>query len=140
MINTGTDEEKAAAIEALNNANGWRMNLEYAGEKNLAKTLTINGKIFMTTFTPSNLLSDINVCEPQAGTGLMYILDLYDGSRNTINLGGIIPDTPSLHFADDGQIRVLLPPGWWLSERGCFCPPPFGNWFETKKSGPRRVG
>ena len=41
----------------------------------------------------------------------MYILDLYDGSRDTIYLGSIIPDSPSLHFAEDGQIRVLLPPG-----------------------------
>ncbi|MDP4916790.1 MAG: hypothetical protein NWR12_03630, partial [Haliea sp.] len=29
----------------------------------------------------------------------------------TIGLGGIIPDTPSVHFGEDGQIRLLLPPG-----------------------------
>jgi type IV pilus assembly protein PilY1 len=145
-INTGTDTEIAAALEALRLANGWRFDLVNAGEKNLAKTLTINGKVFVNTFTPSNLVSDINVCEPQAGTGLMYIIDLYDVSRNTIYLGPIIPDTPSLHFADDGKIRILLPPGSPASSidepsevdcSGGVCDvnenlrPPYGNyWFQ----------
>ncbi|PLW67549.1 hypothetical protein C0039_16720 [Pseudohalioglobus lutimaris] len=111
VLTNGTDTEKAAAKEALRLANGWRLDLANAGEKSLAKTLTINGRIFATTFTPSTLLNDINVCEPQAGTGLLYVIDLYEGDRSTINLGGIIPDTPSVHFGDDGQIRVLLPPG-----------------------------
>lgn len=111
VLTNGTDTEKATALEALKAANGWRLDLVSAGEKSLAKTLTINGRVFAATFTPSNLLNDINVCEPQAGTGQLYVIDLYEGDRSTINLGGIIPDTPSVHFGDDGQIRVLLPPG-----------------------------
>lgn len=146
VLTNGTDTEKAAAKEALKLANGWRLDLANAGEKSLAKTLTINGRIFATTFTPSNLLNDINVCEPQAGTGLLYVIDLYEGDRSTINLGGIIPDTPSVHFGDDGQIRVLLPPGTPATsvdqpgEVDCsggvcdvneFLRPPYGNyWFQ----------
>jgi type IV pilus assembly protein PilY1 len=26
-------------------------------------------------------------------------------------LGPILPETPSVHFGEDGQIRLLLPPG-----------------------------
>jgi len=148
ILTTGTDAEKATALASLNAADGWRLDLANAGEKSLAKTLTINGRIFATTFTPSNLLNDINVCEPQAGTGQLYVIDLYKGDRSIINLGGIIPDTPSVHFGDDGQIRVLLPPGTpatsidqpgnvdcsgGVCEVGEFLRPPYGNyWFQEE--------
>tara|TARA_R110001592_G_scaffold357416_1_gene660679 strand:+ start:265025 stop:268912 length:3888 start_codon:yes stop_codon:yes gene_type:complete len=111
IISTGTDEQKVAALADLRDANGWRFGLSNAGEKNLARTVTINGRAFIPTFTPSNLLSDINSCKPQSGTGQMYIVDIYSGDRGVIDLGSIIPDTPSLHFSIDGTIRFLLPPG-----------------------------
>jgi type IV pilus assembly protein PilY1 len=28
-----------------------------------------------------------------------------------MTVGGLIPDTPSVHFGEDGEIRLLLPPG-----------------------------
>ncbi|AQA17922.1 hypothetical protein BST95_06400 [Halioglobus japonicus] len=111
LINTGDETEQATAQGALDAASGWMMGLEAPGEKSLAETLTINGRVFASTFTPSNIVSDINICEPQAGTGQMYVIDLYTGDRDTIILGSIIPDAPSLHFSEDGSIRVLLPPG-----------------------------
>ena len=145
-IITGTDTERAVAIAELSSADGWRFDLANAGEKSLARTITINGKAFIPTFTPSDLLSDINSCEPQSGTGRMYILDIYTGDRNYINLGPIIPDTPSLHFSEDGTIRILLPPGAPASSleepgeincEGGVCDvneslrPPYGNfWFQ----------
>jgi putative tricarboxylic transport membrane protein len=51
------------------------------------------------------------VCAPEAGRGLLYIFDIHKGERNTINLGPILPDSPSVHFGEDGKIRLLLPPG-----------------------------
>ena len=145
-IITGTDSERAVAIAELSSADGWRFDLANAGEKSLARTITINGRAFIPTFTPSNLLSDINTCEPLSGTGLMYVMDIYTGDRNYINLGPIIPDTPSLHFSEDGTIRILLPPGAPASSldepgeidcEGGVCDvneslrPPYGNfWFQ----------
>lgn len=145
-IITGTDEEKAAAIADLNDASGWRFDLSNSGEKSLAQTLTINGRSFIPTFSPSNLLNNINLCEPQSGIGRMYIFDIYSGERSVINLGAIIPDTPSLHFSDGGEIHILLPPGAPASSiagpgtvecEGGVCNvgeslrPPFGNfWFQ----------
>lgn len=111
LLSNGTETEKTYAQEALKASQGWRMDLANGGEKSLAKTLTLNGQVYATTFTPSSLLDDINVCEPQAGTGLLYVIDMYDGDRGIINLGGIIPDTLSVHFGEDGKIRALLPPG-----------------------------
>lgn len=110
-LNSDDESTRNTAAAALESKNGWMMNLNGAGEKSLAKTLTINGTVYASTYTPSNLVSDINICEPQAGTGQMYIVDLYDGDRSTVILGAIIPDTPSLHFSEDGSIRILLPPG-----------------------------
>jgi type IV pilus assembly protein PilY1 len=111
IIVDGTDEEKTVAINALNNAHGWRYEFSNNGEKSLAKTVTINGKVYVPTFTPASLYNDINSCEPQSGTGQMYVFDLYNGDRNVINLGSIIPNAVSLHFSEDGAIHVLLPPG-----------------------------
>ena len=143
-ITIGTDEEKMTAIETLTLADGWFFELTYAGEKSLASSITINGKAFIPTFTPSNLFSDINSCVPASGTGQMYVMDIYDGDRRAINLGPIIPDTPSLHFYEDGTIRILLPLGAPPSSIdqiidcvGGVCDlsesisPPYGNyWFQ----------
>lgn len=107
----GTTAEKAAANLALNAANGWLFEFPGNGEKNLARTLTINGTIYVPTFTPADALNTINVCAPESGSGQLYVFDLYNGDRSTIDLGPIIPDTPSLHFAEDGTISILIPPG-----------------------------
>jgi len=145
-IITGTEEEKTVAMTELSTADGWRFDLANAGEKSLSRSITINGRAFISTFTPSDQLSDINSCEPQSGTGRMYIFDIYSGDRDYINLGPIIPDTPSLHFSEDGSIRILLPPGAPASSidepgeinwEGGVCDvneslrPPYGNfWFQ----------
>tara|TARA_R110002073_G_scaffold25885_1_gene85478 strand:- start:2594 stop:6451 length:3858 start_codon:yes stop_codon:yes gene_type:complete len=108
---TGTDEQRATALAALKAALGWRLDLTGDGEKSLSKSITLSGKVFFTTFTPSSVLDNINVCEPVSGIGRLYVVDLYSGDRNVVALGAIIPDTPSVHFGEDGQIRLLLPPG-----------------------------
>ncbi|MDG2046504.1 MAG: PilC/PilY family type IV pilus protein [Halioglobus sp.] len=110
-IIVATSEEKINAVESLRLADGWMFELPYSGEKSLASSITINGKAYVPTFTASNLFNDINACVPKSGTGQMYVIDIYDGDRRAINLGPIIPDTPSLHFYEDGTIRILLPLG-----------------------------
>ncbi len=107
----GTEGEKTAARTALYAADGWRLDLTQAGEKSLSKSLTINGKAYFTTFTPDDGTNVNNVCEPEAGRGLLYIVDIYAGGRGLVNLGPVIPDTPSVHFGPDDKIRLLLPPG-----------------------------
>lgn len=119
-IQLGTTSEQAAAQAALASAHGWRLDLQADGEKALARSITINGKVFFTTFSPDSGLE--NVCEPIPGTGRLYVVDLYnasaevdfDANGNTERswiIGAILPDTPSPHFGEDGVIRLLLPPG-----------------------------
>lgn len=110
-LNTGTQEQRQVAAAEFAGASGWKMRLTQSGEKSLAKSVTIDGKVYLTTFTPNDLLSDINICEPLSGQGRLYAVDIHSGRRNVVPLGPIIPDTPSLHFGSDGAIRLLLPPG-----------------------------
>ena len=140
----GTGEEKIIAIESLRVADGWAFDLLYAGEKGLASSVTLNGKVYIGTFTPPNLFSDINSCVPASGTGQLYVMDIYDGDRDAIDLGPIIPDTPALYFSDDSSISILLPFGvpdvlvdGIIDCKGASCdpgesiPPPYGNyWFQ----------
>ena len=39
------------------------------------------------------------------------MVNLFDGDRTLLNLAPVIPDTPSVYFGEDGQLRLLLPPG-----------------------------
>lgn len=109
--NALADEDEAAVISTLSGELGWRLDFTGSGEKGLAKTVTLGGRIFATTFTPNDLLSDINVCEPLSGSGKLYVVNLFDGDRTLLNLAPVIPGTPSVYFSEDGQLRLLLPPG-----------------------------
>ena len=40
----------------------------------------------------------------------MYLVNIYDGERDVIQLGEIIPDTPSV-IVKDGEFFVVPPPG-----------------------------
>ena len=108
---------KIAAIESLRLADGWLFDLPYAGEKSLASSVTIDGKVYIATFTPSNLVSDINSCVPRSGTGQLYVMDIYNGDRDVVTLGPIIPDTPALYFTAEGNIIILA--ASWSRRLGC---------------------
>ena len=120
LIQSTDTAEQSAAQAALLAANGWRLDLPNNGEKVLARSLTIAGRVYITTYTPR--LVNPNICEPVSGLGRLYILNLFnagaevdfDSNGNTDRswiIGEILPDTPSPHFGEDGQIRLLLPPG-----------------------------
>ena len=136
----GTDLDEVA----LGAADGWRFELPYAGEKSLASPITFGGRVFIPTYTPSDLFSDINSCVPQSGKGRLRVIDIYKGYLGAINLGPIIPDTPALYFSDDSSIFLVLPStvpdvaraGVIDCKRGVCdiflgVPPPYGNyWFQ----------
>ncbi|MBN7795685.1 pilus assembly protein [Parahaliea mediterranea] len=149
LITTGTEEEQAAALEALRAANGWRFDLQGLGEKSLSKTLTIDGTVYVSTFTPANLVDAINVCEPQAGSGRMYIVDLYNGDWDYIPLGPTIPDIPPPIVpprppCEEGEDCIDPPPGLYIplapgsGEDGMYntgktVPRPYGtHWFQEQ--------
>lgn len=69
-------------------SNGWKFILDCpltdnggsatrCGEKNLSSSFTIGGEIFMTSYIPAGGLGS---CAPSEGSGLIYRIDLNDGS------------------------------------------------------------
>jgi type IV pilus assembly protein PilY1 len=144
-IQTGEEEEdRVAAFDALQAAAGWRIDLNASGEKSLAKSLTLDGKIYFTTFSPE--VENDRICEPVPGTGRLYVVNLmnatpaldFDGDgdyERSWTIGSLIPDTPSPHFGEDGEIRLLFPPGSGDGvvanplETGVSLPDPYGAWW-----------
>lgn len=63
----------------LNNLNGWYITLAGDGEKVLAQSVTLNGEIFFTTYTPPESVA-ASSCAPPPGTGRLYLVSLFDAS------------------------------------------------------------
>jgi type IV pilus assembly protein PilY1 len=132
-------EDDATVISSLSAVNGWRLDLTADGEKGLAKTVTLGGQIFAATFTPNDLLSDINICEPLSGRGKLYIVSLFDGDRSLLNLAPVIPDTPTIFIppttaGERPPLLLLLPPGTPpatgpVLRTGELFRPPYGNYW-----------
>ncbi|MBK6281186.1 MAG: hypothetical protein IPF57_25235 [Gammaproteobacteria bacterium] len=126
-IQDGTDEEQTAAQAAMAGADGWYIDLQAAdGEKALARSVTIAGKVYFTTFSP--VIDNDDQCVPTGGTGRLYALRLLDATAavdfsgddelglvdRSATLGFLIPDTPAPHFGSDKKIRLLFPSGGGL--------------------------
>jgi type IV pilus assembly protein PilY1 len=146
VLQTGTAAEIEAASEALVAARGWRLDLQNTGEKNLSRALTIDGRIYFSTFSPD--VVDFDACVPVPGIGRLYVVNLLNGVavrsldedsdfERFVSIGGLIPDAPSPHFGSDGVIRLLLPPGGSVEatignpmETGSTLDSPYGQyWF-----------
>jgi len=125
LIQDGTSTERAAAQIALAGKEGWYIDLTAAtGEKALARSLTIAGKVYFTTYSPPGETS-VSQCEPPAGAGRLYVLNMLNAtaandfngddalarSDRLVQLGSLIPDTPAPHFGSDKKIRLLFPSG-----------------------------
>jgi type IV pilus assembly protein PilY1 len=67
------DNECAAEVDL---SNGWRIELEDAGEKNLSMPLTLAGTVFFTTYKPP--ASSGTQCGPAEGSGKLYAMRLQD--------------------------------------------------------------
>lgn len=109
-LHSVTLEIVETAEQALSVAAGWKLRLTGTGEKSLSDSITVAGKVAFTTFTPASIITNINTCEPRSGEGKLYVVDIYDGERQIIPLGPIIPDTPSV-IVRDKEISFIVPPG-----------------------------
>jgi type IV pilus assembly protein PilY1 len=56
---------------------GWRIALTDSGEKSLADAVTVAGRIFFTTFTPT---ASSDVCTLSEGTGRLYVVSVQDAT------------------------------------------------------------
>jgi type IV pilus assembly protein PilY1 len=107
------DTDEQAAYTALAAKFGWYLDLEHGAEKSLSASTTLGGKVYFTTFSPEVDDNDEYQCGFSAGKARLEVVSLINGDRDdTLSavLGGLIPDTVSLHFGSDGRIRTLTPP------------------------------
>lgn len=121
---TGLPVLSAGNTTTLNGIDGWRISLGNVGEKVLAPSITINGEIFFTTYTPPESVPAAN-CAPPPGVGRLYRISLFDGSpvadqNNDSDANDIvdrvnelerpgIPSEPSAMFRkNDGTGRVQI--------------------------------
>lgn len=78
VVREGNAAQKTAARQAIDSAKGWYIQLEGVGEKGLAKGIVFGGKIYITTYTPKSAAA-ANTCQPDEGSGSLYVLSLSDG-------------------------------------------------------------
>lgn len=72
------DDEREAALEAFATKKGWYINLVVGGEKVLASPLTLDYKVFFTTYLPAS--SNTSQCAPPAGNSRAYLVNLLNGN------------------------------------------------------------
>ncbi|MFK7860904.1 MAG: VWA domain-containing protein [Granulosicoccus sp.] len=90
------------------NQYGWYLELENKGEKVLGTSITFNNKIIFTSYIPGANLSS---CEPQIGSGRVYVLDVASGAP-VVNLDSDSDSDPVLSIRDRSKelTRSGIPP------------------------------
>ncbi|NNL07208.1 MAG: PQQ-binding-like beta-propeller repeat protein, partial [Gammaproteobacteria bacterium] len=96
-IGEGSATQKAAAVTNLGSAEGWYITFNeldgsFLGEKALAEPLILGGVGLVTTFIPEDLNPSLDSCVPKEGTGLLYFVNVTDGTP-TFNIAGTIDKT-----------------------------------------------
>ena len=114
-----------AALAAITGSEGWFIDLDdetgtdtWLGEKGLSETLMLDNKIFVTTFVPANNSTPTNSCEPQSGTGKLFIMDVSDG---TPVQGASIQERPGRHRYGIKRGGIPPSPTVILTEKPTIC-------------------
>ena len=97
IIGEGSASEKAAAVTDLGSAKGWYISFNeldgsWIGEKALAEPLILGGIALVTTYVPEDLDPSSTSCVPKAGTGIIYYVNVTDGTP-TFNIAGTVDKT-----------------------------------------------
>lgn len=103
MIDVTTD----IATEVGADARGWYLKLGADGEKIVSSSLTFNGQLAVTTYSPSQ---DSSSCNASLGTGRIYAVDVKNGAP-VLNLDGLGLDD-ELTLTDRGRVLAAsgIPP------------------------------
>lgn len=97
-IGETTGVAQATLITSLGSSKGWYIDLDdgagvFAGEKGLSEPLILGGVAIVTTYLPENIVpvdpADAT-CAPQAGTGVIYYLNVTDGTP-AVDIAGYVP-------------------------------------------------
>ena len=96
-IGEGNTSQKGTAVTDLGSAEGWYISFEeldgsFIGEKALSEPLIIGGIGLVTTYVPEDLDPNAESCVPKAGTGIIYYVNVTDGTP-TFNISGTVDKT-----------------------------------------------
>jgi type IV pilus assembly protein PilY1 len=96
-IGEGNTTQKGTAVTDLGSAEGWYISFEeldgsFIGEKALSEPLIIGGIGLVTTYVPEDLDPNAESCVPKAGTGIIYYVNVTDGTP-TFNISGTVDKT-----------------------------------------------
>ncbi|NOZ54574.1 MAG: pilus assembly protein PilY [Gammaproteobacteria bacterium] len=126
VIGEGTTAEIATAQTTLATKQGLYIFMKeeagnFVGEKILAKSITFNGKVMFTTYTP--VATGATACSPSQGSARAYLININDGTpvydfnasggdltkvdrRMELVRGGIPPE-PSIVFHENGPVILI---------------------------------
>ncbi len=122
-IQDGDEEEQQIAQAGLDNADGWFMTLDNAGEKVVSGNATLDGAVFFNTNQPPLPAEerDDDNCESLLGTARGYTIDFLSAaavrggdqaskdSRATEIPGGGLPPSPVQAMVEiDGELREVV--------------------------------
>ncbi|MDH3452321.1 MAG: hypothetical protein OEN20_07860, partial [Gammaproteobacteria bacterium] len=124
-IQDGTAAEQDAEKLALQNSNGWFIELKeddgtYIGEKTLAKPIILDGVVYFTTYIPAGA-GDVDPCQAREGNGRLYAVGLNTGEAvfdfngdsslskgdRVLDVGGGIPSEVVPIFQDAGVTLLI---------------------------------
>ena len=118
LIQQGTESEQSTASIELLDKEGWYIDLEKTGEKNLSSSITLNSTTFFTTFAPD---ASTNTCIPIPGNAYLYAVDLHTAAAvypwddsiseltkedRNVDIGSRLPDSVTPHFGEE-TIRII---------------------------------
>jgi len=123
----GTAAQNTTAQADLNAADGWYITLNeldgsFIGEKGLAEPLILNGNAIFTTYVPADLAPNVDSCLPSAGTGIVYYVNVVNGTPTYSDPGvvgtredrkrflarGGIPPSPNVIVTEQGVATLCV--------------------------------
>jgi len=102
---TNIVDPQGTDLTNLQNANGYYINLVDLGEKGLSSPITLEGKVFFTTYLPDKVVST-SACQLLEGSGVLYAIDVLNGTAVFNFDGSLVTDPLSL-----GDRRLTLGAG-----------------------------
>lgn len=123
ISNTDLIDQTSEITQLEESDSGWYFDLPNSGEKVLSSSVTVAGKVIMTTYSPDAIATS---CNPVVGTGRAYLFNINNASavadldeddsledtqdRSKTLASGNIPPSPKVLFPEDGAPTVLVGP------------------------------
>lgn len=104
------DDVRIPALEAMEDAQGWYIDMANEGEKVLSAAVTLNYKVYFTSFEPQDI--DLENCQARTGIGRLYTMDIRNGKPVNPNYYAAVEgDEPDTILETEDRIHELARDG-----------------------------